>query len=138
MPVSLAPNPVPVSVIVAPGAAFVLLAEMLGVAMKVRSGAELADVEPPLASMVWFMPEAAAGMTILALQLPRESAEMPEPAATPSKVTIMPVSLAAKPAPEIVTEVPTGPLKRLADIPGVTVKVVLPVLVEVVPVALTV
>jgi hypothetical protein len=44
----------------------------------------------------------------------------------------MPVSLAAKPEPVTVTEVPDAPLDRLMDMPGVTVKVILGTLAAVV------
>ena len=37
----------------------------------------------------------------------------------------MPVSLAPKPKPVTVTELPVAPLDRLMDMPGVTVKVIL-------------
>lgn len=74
MPVSLAPKPVPVIVIEVPGAAFIRLEEMFGVTVKVRSGTLAAAVEAPLASMVC-EPEAEAGITKLALQLPLTSAE---------------------------------------------------------------
>jgi hypothetical protein len=39
-------------------------------------------------------------------------------------VTAMPVSPALKPEPVRVTELPAGPLVRLMDMPGVTVKVI--------------
>jgi hypothetical protein len=44
----------------------------------------------------------------------------------------MPVSLAPKPEPVTVTELPAGPLNRLMDMPGVTVKVILGTLAAVV------
>ena len=75
MPVSLAPKPVPVRVMVAPGAAFVLLAEILGVTAKDVSGTELDDVVAPLASIVR-EPEAEAGILNMVLQMPLLSAEV--------------------------------------------------------------
>lgn len=51
----------------------------------------------------------------------------------------MPVSLALKPAPEIVTDLPVTPLEGLVEeMLGVTVKFALPELEEVAPVAVMV
>jgi hypothetical protein len=47
------------------------------------------------------------------LQFPRESAAIPDLTVVPSKVITMPVSLAPKPEPVTVTEVPGDPLVRL-------------------------
>jgi len=44
----------------------------------------------------------------------------------------MPVSLAPKPEPVTVSELPAAPLDRLMDMPGVTVKVILGTLAAVV------
>jgi hypothetical protein len=49
------------------------------------------------------------------IQFPRELAEMPEATGLPSKVIVMPVSLAAKPEPITVTTVPGGPFAGLIE-----------------------
>ncbi len=121
MPVSLALKPEPVTVTELPTAPLVRLREMTGVTVKIMSGMVVAEVEEPYASMVW-EPEGEAGTTKVALQSPRELAEGTEGIVTtslPSKVTLMGVSLALKPEPVTVTEVPGAPLVGLKEIVGV-------------------
>lgn len=140
MPCSLAPKPVPVIVTETPGAALAGLTEIFGVTVKLTSGTMEATVEAPLASMVW-APEVAAGITMVALQLPWALAAGDAGVVVtcvPSKVTLILLSLAAKPAPVTVTEAPVAELPRLAERLGVTVKVAFPELEEVEPVAVMV
>ena len=68
----------------------------------------------------------------LAVQLPRELLVMPEASEVPSKVTAMPTSLVANPEPVMVMEVPGGPLVRLMEIAGSTVKLMVGTLANVV------
>jgi hypothetical protein len=68
------------------------------------------------------------------LQVPEELTEMPETIVLPSKV-IATVSLALKPEPLIVTEVPGGPLVRLRVMIGFTTVKPVEVVPEEVPVA---
>jgi hypothetical protein len=123
MPVSLALKPVPVMVIELPGGPFVGLIVSPGPTVKVTPVTESAEVVEPYAPMVW-EPAVAVGTVKVPLQAPSPLAEIPEATAVPSKVTVMPVSLAPKPVPVIVMEVPGGPLVRLRVMaPPSTVKV---------------
>jgi hypothetical protein len=53
------------------------------------------------------------GTVKVPLQFPRELAEIPEVTGLPSKVILIPVSLALKPEPITVTTVPGSPLVGL-------------------------
>jgi energy-converting hydrogenase Eha subunit B len=132
MPVSLAPKPEPVTVTELPAAPLDRLMDMPGVTVKVISGT-LAVTEPY--APITCEPEAEAGTTKAALQLPWELAMIFWATGVPSKVTVMPVSLAAKLKPVTVTALPAAPLDRLMDMPGVTVKVILGTLVVTEPYA---
>jgi hypothetical protein len=112
MPVSLALNPEPVTVIEVPGGPLVGLIARPEVTVKVIAVTESAEVVEPYAPIVWG-PEAEAGITKVVLQLPEELAEIPDLTTVPSKVTAMPVSLALKAEPVTVTEVPGAPLVGL-------------------------
>ncbi len=68
-------------------------------------------------------PEAEAGITKVLLQAPLALAEIPEAMGLPSKVTLMPVSLALKPEPVTVTELPGDPLVLLRVMAAPMVKV---------------
>lgn len=115
MPVSLALNPEPVTVIEVPGGPLVGLIARPEVTVKVIAVTESAEVVEPYAPIVWG-PEAEAGITKVVLQLPLELAEIPDLTTVPSKVIAMPVSLALKPEPVTVTEVPGAPLVGLTVI----------------------
>jgi hypothetical protein len=75
MPVSLVPKPLPVIITEVPGTPLILLSEMVGVTVKLISGTLASCVEEPNASMGRGAPEAAAGTTKLAVQLPWGLAE---------------------------------------------------------------
>jgi hypothetical protein len=122
MSVSLAPKPEPVTVTELLGGPLVRLRVIAGLTRKVMPVTEPAEVTEPDAPIVW-EPAIAAGMVIVVFQFPRELAEMPEVTVVPSKVTVMPVSLAPKPEPVMVTELPGEPLVRFIVSPGLTVKV---------------
>ena len=125
MPVSPAPKPEPVIVMEVPGAALVRLVEIPAVVVNVISATLPTDVEAPYASMVW-RPAVEAGTAKVAVQPPVGLAETDGGTvvtAMLSKVTAMPVSLAPKPVPVIVTEVPGAAVVRLMEIPGITAKV---------------
>ena|SRR3990172_2517597 len=138
MPVSPAPKPEPVIVMEVPGAALVRLVEIPAVVVNVISATLPTDVEAPYASMVW-RPAVEAGTAKVAVQPPVGLAETDGGTvvtAMLSKVTAMPVSLAPKPVPVIVSEDPGAALAGLDDIFGVTLKAVVAVLVA--PVAVMV
>jgi hypothetical protein len=97
--------------------------EMPALIVKVISATLLARVVEPEASIIWG-PDAAVGMAKVMLQPPCELAGMLGPTGEPSKVTIILVSLLAKPTPVTVTEVPEAPLARLTEMAGLTVKVI--------------
>jgi hypothetical protein len=125
MPVSPALKPEPVTVIEAPGGPVVGLMVRPALTVKVTPVTESAEVVEPYAFIVW-EPAVEAGTTKVALQAPRPSAEMPDLTMVPSKVIVIPVSLAPKPEAATVTEVPGGPLVRLRVMaPPSTVKVTL-------------
>jgi hypothetical protein len=126
MPVSLAPKPEPVTVIEVPGGPLVRLRVMAPPStVKVTPVTKLARVLGPYAPIVW-EPAVEAGIVKVALQFPRESAWIPDLTTVPSKVIIMPVSLAAKPEPVTVTEVPGDPLARLRAMTAFTTVKVTP------------
>ena len=87
--------------------------------MNVIAGTEV--VVAPLALMVC-EPPADTGTVKVEVQLPFASAVVDAPTAAPSKVTTIPFSLAAKPLPAIVTEVPIVPFVLLVEMLGLTVK----------------
>lgn len=122
IPVSLAPNPVPVTVTELPGTMLGRFTEMPAETVKVKSGTLVAGVEAPLASMIW-EPAGEAGTLKVALQPPCALAVMPEARGLSSYVTLMPVSAAPNPAPVIVMELPGAALAGLAEIPALVVKV---------------
>jgi hypothetical protein len=95
---------------------------MVGLTIKTILVTEPAKVLEPYAPIVW-EPEAEPGIAKVPLQFPRESAEIPDLTTVPSKVIVMPVSLASKPEPVTVIEVPGDPLVRLIVRPEPTVKV---------------
>jgi hypothetical protein len=123
MPVSLAPKPEPETVTDVPGGPLVRLRVSPALTVKVTPVIELAEVVEPYAPIVW-EPAVEAGTVKVLFQAPRELAVIPDLTTVPSKVIVMPVSLATKPEPVTVTEVPGGPLVRLrVRAPPSTVKV---------------
>ncbi len=80
-----------------------------GVMVKVWSGTAVLLVVLPEASITWG-PADAVGILKVRVQDPVAPAVVGAPTGVPSKVTVIPDSLAAKPLPLIVIEVPDGPL----------------------------
>jgi hypothetical protein len=112
IPVSLVPKPEPVTVTEVPGGPLVRLIVSPELTAKVTSVIESAEVVEPYAPIAW-EPAVEAGTVKTPLQAPRPLAEIPEATTVPSKVIVMPDSLALKPEPVTVIEVPGGPLVRL-------------------------
>jgi hypothetical protein len=119
MAVSLAAKPEPVTVTEVPGGPVSGLIERLGfINVKTKIGTTPDGVIEPEALTVWG-PKTAVGTVKVLLQFPRESAEIPELTVLPSKVILIPVSLALKPEPETLTVVLGRPVIGLMEIDGV-------------------
>lgn len=118
---SFDPKPEPLTLTVVPGEP--LGGSRLKPAPSVKGtvGA-LAEVKGPDARRVC-EPAAAVGTMKRLDHLPWASAETLAPTRVPSKLTVMPVSLAPKPDPVAVTEAPGGAVERSTESVGVTVKV---------------
>jgi hypothetical protein len=90
--------------------------------VNVTTGALAAEVRDPEARIVR-EPAAAVGTVKGLDHFPSASAAIPEATRLPSKLMVMPVSLAPKPTPVAVTEVPGEAFGRSRESKGVTVKV---------------
>lgn len=133
IPASLAPKPEPVTVTEVPGVPLVLLSDTPAPMLKPTGVTEEAVVTEPEAETLC-APDATDGTVNVVLQEPTVFAEMvPESTGLPSKITLIPVSLALNPTPFTVTEVPGAPLFCLREMAGLVLKVTLvtePVTVE--------
>lgn len=119
---SLALKPEPLTFKVVPGGPLERSSFKLATTVNVTTGTLAAEVRVPEARRVR-EPPAAVG-TIKGLDhFPWASAAIPKATGVPSKLTVMPVSLAPKPTPVAVTDMPGEALGRSRESEGVTVKV---------------
>jgi len=121
IPVSLAAKPAPETVIELPGAALELLRDMPAPVINVAL-----DTEPVMELEVAMAcdPADEEGTVNVIVQDPIELAVVLEPTALLSKVILILVSPALKPAPVTVIELPGGPLVLLREIIAVVLKLV--------------
>ncbi len=106
MPCSLGAKPEPATVMVLPGMALAWFTVVPALTVKLTSGVLAAWVVGPLAWTVW-MPAGEFGTVKVPVQEPWALALIPVPPAdVPSQVMVIPLSLAAKPAPVTVAELP--------------------------------
>ncbi|MEK7815035.1 MAG: hypothetical protein AAB291_03860 [Chloroflexota bacterium] len=120
---SLAPKPEPLTFKLVPGGPLERSSLKLAPSVSVTARTLVEEVRGPEARIVW-EPAAAVGTVKVLDHFPWASAAIPEASVVPSKVTVMPVSLAPKPTPVAVTEMPGEALGRSIESNGVTVKVV--------------
>jgi hypothetical protein len=122
MPVSLAAKPEPVTVIELPGTPLVLLRVIPAPTVKLTFDAVPEVVIEPYAPTLC-EPEAKSGTVTLVFQAPIVFADIPVATVFPSKVTFIPVSLAPKPEPVMVIELPGAPLVLLRVMAALVLKV---------------
>jgi hypothetical protein len=111
-----------------PGDPLVLLRVIPAPMVKVTFGAVPEVVTEPYAPTLC-EPEVEAGTVKLLFQAPVALADIPVATIFPSKVTLMPVSLALKPEPVMVTELPGDPLVLLRVMAALVIKVAVGIVV---------
>ena len=137
IPFSLAAKPTPFTVTVLPGAALERPREIAALVVKFTLVIDVAAVIEPDAPTI-YEPAGSCGTTKLVLHVPFDPAEIPEATWLLPKVTTILVSLAPKPEPLTVMEVPGAPLVLLREMPDLVINAFVWTDVDVAPAAPTV